>query len=169
MSRLLAPRIGAGEEDRGRRFGRQREDLDAPSGQAVQRLARGELGVEMDDGLAAFGLRQHDRVRAAGNDRVEIGVGQAGVERVDAHEEARARRARRVVLQKGQRRLPRARLALGRDRILEVEDQRVGAACRSLVELLRAVGRNEEEGTHQAVGRFSMKACRLHSATSLPS
>ena len=82
--------IGAAEKQRRGGLGRERQNLDAALGQAVQRLARGELGVEMNDGRAAFGLGQQDRVGPPGDHGVEIGVGQAGVERVHAHDEARA-------------------------------------------------------------------------------
>ena len=55
------------------------------------RLARRELGVGVDHGRAAFRLRQQDRVRSRRHDGVEVGVGEAGRERVDAHEQARPR------------------------------------------------------------------------------
>ena len=59
-------------------------------GQAVDGFARGELGVGVDHGRAAFRLRQHDGVRLRRHDGVEVGVDQAGRDTVDAHQEARA-------------------------------------------------------------------------------
>ena len=47
-------------------------------------------------------------------------------------------------------------LALGRDRILQIEDDAVGAAGEGLVELGPAGGGDEEEGAHQL--------CRITSA-----
>ena len=62
--------------------------------------------------------------------------------------------------QEGERRLPRLSLALGRDRVLEVEDQRVGTALEAFRQLALAVGRNEEKGSHRfgAPGRGSRRA-----------
>ena len=58
-----------------------------PSGRPLDRLAHGELGVGVNDGGAAFGLRQHDGVRLRRRDGIEVGVGEAGCEPVDPHEE----------------------------------------------------------------------------------
>ncbi len=136
------------------------EDLDMAVGQAVDRLAHRELGVGMNDGGAAFGLRQHDGVGLCRRDRVEIGVGQAGLQAVDAHHhDTAAPRCRHRVLEKGGRAAARARLAVGRDRILEVDDQRVGAARHRLVELLGAVGGDEQERAH---GRPAGRLRRRH-------
>ena len=83
MSRALAPPVGAGLEQRCGGFGRDRDDLDGAVGQPAGRLAHRELGVEMRDRAAAFRLRQHDRVRLGGDDGIEIGVGEAGLQAVD--------------------------------------------------------------------------------------
>ncbi len=99
----------------------------------------------MRDRRAAFRLRQQDHVRAPGHHAVEIGVGQAGVERVDPHDEARTLRLGGVLLQVGERGFARAGLAVGRDRILQIEDDRVGAGLGPLGEFAFAVGRDEEE------------------------
>ena len=69
-----------------------------PSGRPFCGLAHRELGVGMDDGRAAFRFRQHDGVGPARRDRVEIGVGQAGMQAVDAHDEIRPRPDRRSLL-----------------------------------------------------------------------
>ena len=77
-------------------------------------------------------------------------------------------------------------LAFGRDEILQIDDDGIGAARHGLVELLGGVGGNEQKRAHDAVvtcemtacdralraaqaGRMRMNAWRLHSATSLPS
>ena len=111
----------------------------------------------------------------AGDHGIEIGVGQPGLQAVDAHEQVRPRRASRrsASAETPPRCRARARLALGRDRIFEIDDDRIGAARHRLVELLGAVGGNEQKGAHGKVrtrahfGRMRMKAWRRHSATSL--
>ena len=87
---LARAAIGAGEEHRLRGFGGDGDDVERAVGQAVDRLARGDLGVAMDHRRAAFGLREHDAVGTAGHHGVEVVVGQAGGEPVDAHVDARA-------------------------------------------------------------------------------
>ena len=116
---------------------------------------------------SAFGNRMASGL--PGNDGVEVGVDQAGVEPVDAHEQARARsRFAGVAFEKCPAPLARRRLAVRRDRILEVEDdarrRRSPSPCRASA----AVGGNEEKRAHH-FGRMMMKAWRWHSATSLPS
>ena len=106
-----------------------------PSVDAGDGFARRELGVGMDDRRAAFRLRQQDGVRARRHDGVEVGVGQAGRDAVDAHQQARALRLRHRALEKCGRAGARRVLAVVRDRILEVDDHRVGAARERLVEL----------------------------------
>ena len=78
----------------------------------------------------------------AGDNGVEVGVGQSGVERIHPHDETVAAS---MCFQERERRLACSRLAPGRDRVLEVEDQRVGAALETFCQLALAVGRNEEE------------------------
>ena len=71
--------------------------------------------------------------------------------------------------------LARGGLAVGGDRIFEIDDHRVGAARHRLVELAAAVGRDEEQRAHAtdrfeptlSCGRMRMKTWRRHSATSL--
>jgi hypothetical protein len=109
-------------------------------------------------GTPAIASRRHDRV--------EIGVGEAGGESVDANDEARARFGFHRVLHEIRRARARAGLARGGNRILEVDDHRVGAARHRLVELAPAVGRDEQQRAHQ-LGRMRMNTCRRHSATSL--
>ena len=84
--------VGAGEKQRLRGLGRDRHDLDVPVRNAGDRFARRQLGVGMDDGGAAFRLRKHDGIGPRRHHRVEIGIGQSGLQPVDAHEQARPRR-----------------------------------------------------------------------------
>ena len=97
----------------------------------------------MGDAGAAFGLGKQNGVGLSRHNGVEIGVGHAGVEAVDAHQQARALRLRLRGLEEFQRGGARLRLALGHDRILEIEDHGVGAARHRLVELGPAIGRDE--------------------------
>jgi hypothetical protein len=89
----------------------------------------------------AFG--EDDAVGMALHDDREIAQGQCGIERIDADVELGAGSA--GVLEVGERHVARDRLAVGGDRILEVEDQRVRTGRRSLVELALGIGRNEQE------------------------
>jgi hypothetical protein len=104
----------------------------------------------MDHRGAALGLWQHDPIRTARHHR-EIVVGEPGRQSIDAHVETRPTVVARRSLEERERAFARGRLALGRDRILQVEDQRIGAAREPLLELALAVGGDEQEGTH---GRF---------------
>ena len=125
----------------------------------------------MGNRRASLGLRQQDRVGTAGNNRVEIGIGHSGVERIDADHQQRAGIVFLRVLQKRERCRARRLLALGGDRVLEIQDQRVRAAAEGFGELLRAVAGHEQRGADRRFhrGRMRMNACRWHSATSLPS
>jgi hypothetical protein len=109
----------------------------------------------VNDRGAAFGLRQHDRVGLGGHNGVKIGVGEASLQTIDPHQEIGPRRCCRRFLEERGRALPGLRLAVERNRIFEVHDQRVGAARHRLVELFGAVGRDEEKGAHQ----FTSAAC----------
>jgi hypothetical protein len=155
------------ENGRGR-FGGEHKELGRAVGQSRDRFARGELGIEQRRVRARAAFRQHDAVGRAFEHGVEIAVEQAGVERVHAHIELRACGGFARLLEKPNDRGPRRDLRIGGDGVFEIEHERVGARAERLLELFRAVAGNEEEGAHYA-GRFFMKACRLHSATSLPS
>ena len=115
ISRLLQSRKVPARKKPAAEFNRLRQNLDRAFRQAGDGLARGQLGVEMDDRLAAFGLGKQHRVRPACHDGVEIGVGHAGVEAVDAHQQARALLCWPVGFEKLQCGGARLRLALGRD------------------------------------------------------
>lgn len=156
-------------EHRRRRFGDNGHDRDRVSGQAMFGLAHTKFDREMLHVGAALRLWQHDGCWREGDDCVEIGVGEPGIERIDAHDQF-GRGGTTMGSEKS--RGPLAPLLFGAcgDGILQIEDQCVGAARQGSFELARTVGRDEEEGAHaQALGRFKMKACRLVSATSVPS
>ena len=127
----------------------------------------------MDEAFAAFGFGKQDGVRLARHDCREIGVGLAGLEPVDAHQQARALRFRLRALEVFEAGGARMRFALRRNRIFQIDDDGVGAGRNRLVELGTGIGRDEEERAHGVVssyfGRLVMKALRWHSATSLPS
>ena len=86
--------VGAGREQPSRRLNRLRDNFDRALGQPGDGLARGQLGIEMGDGGAAFRLGKQHGVRPARHDGVEIGIDQSGVEPVDAHQQARTLRLR---------------------------------------------------------------------------
>ena len=102
----------------------------------------------MDDGRAAFSLRQHDGVGPRRHDGVEIGVGEAGIQAVDAHEKIRPGAVAAVSL--------RNAAALCRARALPssaIESSRSTISASAplviaFVELLRTVGGDEEQRAH---------------------
>ncbi len=120
----------------------------------------------MKDARTAFGLGQHDGVRARGYHGVEIGIGEAGGKSVDADQQARAVRGFDGILDEIRCAAAGGGLVFRRDRVLEVDDHRVSAARHRPVELPAAVAGDEEQRAHQR-GRMRMKTWRRHSATSL--
>src|SRR5262245_29821842 len=122
--------------------------------------------MDMQQGGAAFRLRQQNRVWSGWHDGGEIGIRFAGCKAVDADQEPWPNFLARFGFQECRCAIAGVGFAVWRNRVLEIENDRVGAACEGLVELVAAVGRDEEERTHQR-GLMSMKACRRHSATSL--
>ena len=83
--------------------------------QIALRLAHGQFSVGVSNRGAAFGLRQHDGVRLCRNNGVEVGIGQASLQAVDAYDQIRPRRSRTGFLQKRRRALPGAGFAVERD------------------------------------------------------
>ena len=148
MSRALRAAERADLKYPSRRLDRLGDDLDVAAIDAGRRLARREFCVDLHDSWAALRLRQHDGIGTRRHHGVEIGIGEAGRERVDAHQETRSRRSRQRCLQKRRCARPRRVLAVGRDRVFEIDDHRIGAARKRLVELVAAVGGDEEEGAH---------------------
>jgi hypothetical protein len=114
-------------------------------GQAADRFAHSQLRIGVNDARAAFGFRQHDGIGASGHDGVEVGIGKAGLKAVDADQQARARGGFYSVGDESRGALSSLGFARGRDRILQIHNDRVGAARHGLVELAAAVGRHEKQ------------------------
>ena len=123
--------------------------------------------------VAGARLGQEDAVGPGADHAGDVVLPQAGVERVDAHVEARAAllRARVGDVLGGQR--ARRRLARGAHRVLQVEDQRVGAGGRGPWPSFRSssAGMNRKRAHRtlfRAFGRLRIMAWRRHSATTSP-
>ena len=115
-------------------------------------------------GAGAF--RQHDAIGPAWHDGREVAKRHAGIERVDADIDLLARVAR---IEHVADRASRADLFVRRDRILEVEDQRVGGRLLGVFELAQAVARNKQKGSHrQAFGLQCIRPVRRQLATNSP-
>ncbi len=117
-------------------------------GEVVLGFVNGEFGAELLHAGAAEALGQYDRVRRLGHDGLEIGVGEAAGERIDAHDQARAGRAPARLAQESGGGRASGGLGGRRDRILEIDDQRVGLARQRLGELLFVVAGDEQQRTH---------------------
>src|ERR1700733_1569552 len=81
-------------------------------------------------------------------DYVEIGIDQAGRQAVDAHDQIWPLGGGESLVEKSRRAFPCLRLSVKRNRVLEVDDQRVGAARHRLVELLRTISGDEQKRAH---------------------
>ena len=149
LQTLARTAISAGEKNRLRGLGRDRDDVERAVGQPVDRFARRELGIAMDDRGAAFRLGKHDAVGSAGDDRSRS----ASVSPVAKPLMRTKMRGRGLTgtasLRKASVVARASALRLRRDRIFEIEKQRIGAAAQALFELLRAVAGNEKEGAHR--------------------
>jgi hypothetical protein len=99
----------------------------------------------MNDRGPAFRLWQHDCIRLCRRNRIEIGVDQSGLQAVHPHYQIRPLRICHRIFEKSRGGVARARFAVQSDRILKIDDQRVGAARHRFVERARAVGRGEQE------------------------
>ena len=119
--------------------------------QIVLRLAHRELGVGMSDGRAAFSLREHDGIRICRYHRVEVGVGQAGLQAVDTHEQTRPRAAATASLRNAAALCRACALLSWRDQIFKVDDQSVGTARHGLFEFLGTVGWNKRQRPYSSV------------------
>ena len=119
----------------------------APSAMPASASRAREHGGEPHDVAAAGRLGQHDSVRPRRDDRVEIGVGEAGVEGIDADI---GRHPLAPFREKGSGLDARRRLCRLGDAVFQIEDHDVGAGARGARELPFAIGGNEEERAHQA-------------------
>ena len=91
------------------------------------------------------------------DDRIKVGIRHAGVETIDAHQQSRALLDGSGALEKIQSRCACLRLSLRRNRIFQVDDDRVSAARHGLVEFGAAIGGYEQKRAHY-FGRIRMKA-----------
>ena len=111
------------------------------------------------DILGRIHLGQADAVGRAGHYRRQVGQRKRVVERIDAHPEFLALAIRpRLEISTGH--LARDLLALVRDRILQVEDQRIGGILTPLGQLAFAVAGYEEPRADDHAGLFIIKPVR---------
>ena len=135
---------------RGDRLGAQhgaRRLHHAPQRQIRRAAGVVQHGERLAHRIGALDLGDQHGVGARPRRRGEIGLAPRGRQRVDAHD--RLARAIAACPQRGAHLLARARLGLGRDRVLEVEDQRIGRQALRLVERARIGARHVE---HAATG-----------------
>ena len=129
-------------EDGPRRLGRHRDDARRAMLDPGGSLECIEIQRQPVDVGSAGAFRQHDAVGPARHDGREVAKRHAGIERVDANIDLLARIPR---IEHLAHRAPRADLLVRRDRILEIEDQRVGRGLLGVFELALAVAGNEQE------------------------
>ena len=89
-----------------------------------------------------FAFRQHDAVRPARHHGGEVAERQSGVERVDANIDFLTRIAR---IEHFSRDAAGGDLMIGRDRIFQVENQRIGRRLLAAFEFSGAVAGDEQE------------------------
>ena len=109
----------------------------------------------------AVGIWQNDADRPGGHQRAEVVERIAGIERIDAYPHI----AIGILGKKSGHILARGGPGIRGDRILEVQDQCVGAGLARLRQLPVAVGRDEKKTSTHA-GFRNINAVRLHSPTS---
>ena len=106
------------------------------------RLEGIEIQRQAVDVGSTSAFRQHDAVGPARHDGREVAKRHAGIERVDADIDLLAWVPR---IEHLAHRAPRADLLLRRDRILKVEDQRIGRSLLGAFKFAQAVARNKQE------------------------
>ena len=147
-------RHGVGVEHARRALDRENEPRRA-NGDPAHRLLRADGGIPAQHVFTRLDLRQENPGNAFDADhRVEIGLGQAGLEPVDAHPDPLAAELRRILLNSG----PGVRLLGHRHRVLEIEQERVRRQPQRLVEKLLAIGRHVEEAAGQGHENYSAAA-----------
>ena len=135
---------------RGDRLGAQhgaRRLHHAPQRQIRRAAGVVQHGERLAHRIGALDLGDQHGVGARPRGRGEIRLPPRGRQRVDAHD--RLARAIAACPQRGAHLLARARLGLGRDRVLEIEDQRIRRQALRLVERARIGARHVE---HAAAG-----------------
>jgi hypothetical protein len=129
-------------------------------------LKRVEIQRQPIDIGSAGAFRQHDPVGPARDDGGEIAERQTRIQRVDTDIDLLVRIPRVEHVAHG---APGADLFIRRDRILEVEDQRLGRSFLGVFELAQAVTRDEQEGSHRhAFGLQCIRPVRRQLATTSP-
>jgi hypothetical protein len=118
------------------------------------------------DILRAVRLRQNDAGQTRRNHSGEVVERQTCIKRVDADPEAPA--SRRLVHDKTGDNRARFRLARGRYRIFEIEDQAVGAAVARLRELALAVAGNKQKRPQPHDGFLNINATRRQTQIASP-
>jgi enoyl-CoA hydratase/carnithine racemase len=96
-------------------FDRLRQNPDVAFRQIGDRLAGGQLGIDMRHRCAAFRFGKQDRIRGAGDDCIKIAVDHTGFEAIHAHQQLRPILCAAGVFQKRERKLPRFGFAVRRD------------------------------------------------------
>ena len=175
ISRALQLLVSAGGEQAGGRLHRLRQNFDRALGQAGDGFARGQLGVEMGDGRAAFRLGKQDGVGLPGT-TASRSASVMPVSRPLMRTSRRGRSfCRACALRKSKRRLARLRPCARaqsnpRDRGSR-RRRRSPIALSSLAPPSAGTNRKERITSLLPVhfGRMTMKALRWHSATSVPS
>ena len=122
-----------------------------------------QLGRQMLQIGISAAFWQHDRIGPRSHHGRQIVIGEAGRQIVDADDELRP--ARPPPRDEVTRQFARRRLVGRGYRILQIEDQRVGAGVEALVDLALRIAGNEKQRAHQA-GFLSIMAWRVHFATS---
>ena len=140
------PDAGAGREDRvevgeaTRRLD-DRDQIDRARRQPLLAFELRQQPVDRGERGGAFDLWQDDAVEPGPDDRDQVAVAELGVDRIDANIEERSARAR----QRRDDRIARRRLLGGRDRVLEVEDDRVGIERQRLLDAPRMIARRKQK------------------------
>jgi hypothetical protein len=116
----------------------------------VRRVGPDHLHLEVMDHGRALDLGQQDGVGAAAGDGREVLVAPGRIERVDAHDQFALAVA--AGLDGRDHLLARQRLGVGRDGVLEVEDQRIGRQAARLLERARVGAGHVEYGTARPGG-----------------
>ena len=118
-----------------------RDQVDRARRHPLLALELREQPVGRSEPGGAFDLRQNDAVEPRPDDRRQVAVAELGVDRIDADIEQRSPRAR----EGRDHRLARRPLLGRRDRILEIEDHRVGVERQRLLDPPRVVTRRKQK------------------------
>jgi hypothetical protein len=125
-----------------------RDEVDAAHRQAALAFEIGQQPIDGLQGRGAFDLGEDDAVQPGLDDGAEITVAECGVGGIDPHVKQAGARLRVG----GDDRAARRRFLGDRDRVLEIEDHRIGFKGQRLLDPTRVVaGREEERAERQNV------------------